>query len=80
MQTFTEELLRLPGCFLCYTPADGALCCGSGAPLTEFDLGMRLMLRVSAVHVPAALLQMLLLSPVSPPPPTGTSLLDRSML
>eukprot|EP00891_Asterochloris_glomerata_P000012 jgi/Astpho2/12/fgenesh1_pm.00001_%23_1_t len=24
VQTFTEELLRLPGCFLCYTPADDA--------------------------------------------------------
>ena len=23
-QTFTEQLLRLPGCFLCYTPATGA--------------------------------------------------------
>ena len=23
-QTFTEQLLRLPGCFLCYTPAIGA--------------------------------------------------------
>lgn len=22
-QTFTEQLLRLPGCFLCYTPAPG---------------------------------------------------------
>ncbi len=22
-QTFTEQLLRLPGCFLCYTPAQG---------------------------------------------------------
>ena len=23
-QTFTEQLLRMPGCFLCYTPAQGA--------------------------------------------------------
>lgn len=25
-QTFTEQLLRLPGCFLCYTPAQGEHC------------------------------------------------------
>lgn len=24
LQTFTEELVRLPGCFLCYTPASDA--------------------------------------------------------
>jgi predicted O-linked N-acetylglucosamine transferase (SPINDLY family) len=24
LQTFTEELVRLPGCFLCYTPAPDA--------------------------------------------------------
>ena len=26
-QSFTEQLLRLPGCFLCYTPAQGDHCC-----------------------------------------------------
>jgi len=34
-QTFVEELVRLPGCFLCYTPAPDA---PPVAPLPALDL------------------------------------------
>ncbi len=37
-QTFAEELVRLPGCFLCYTPAADA---PPVAPLPALEHGAR---------------------------------------
>lgn len=40
-QTFTEELLRLPGCFLCYTPAQGDLAAANHQAVLSSYNGIR---------------------------------------